>query len=142
MVSNHTNVRATNPNGQQLSVQHTTTDSPILPAGNLQQLQAIDPALVQWVVNQTEIEATHRRKETTRVNGFIFWERISGVIAGGVIALAGLLVSGYLAINGHDWVAVGIGGATLAAIVAVLVTRKHPGPSQEQTPPKNQKRRR
>ena len=122
--SNHTNLQASGPQGQQLSVQHTSTDSPILPAANLQQLQQIDPALVQWVVNQTEIEASHRRRENARVNTFVFIERVSGVVAGAGVAVLGFLVGAYLVMNGHEWAGVALCGSTLATIVAVLVTKQ------------------
>lgn len=130
MSSGHTNVRATDRNGQQLSVSHTTTDSPILPAANLEHLSRIDPSLVQWVVKQTEIEADFRRRESRRVNSFIFAERISGVLIGGAIAISGLIISAYVAIQGQPWVAGVIGGATLVAIVTVIVTRKSSDPSE------------
>ena len=124
MSNGHTKVQATNPDGRQLSVSHTTSDSPILPAVNLQQLQQIDPSLVKWVVDQTQIEATHRRKESTSINRFIFAERISGVIAGALVSIIGLVISGYLVLQGHDWAGVALGGATLITIVTVLVTGK------------------
>lgn len=123
--SNHTNLQASGPQGQQLSVQHTSTDSPILPAANLLQLQQIDPTLVQWVVKQTEIEADHRRSENSRVNTYIFVERISGVVAGAGVAVLGFLVGAYLVVNGHEWAGVALCGTTLATIVAVLVTKRH-----------------
>jgi hypothetical protein len=69
--SNHTSVQARNRDGNHLNLQHTSTDSPILPAENLRQLQAIDPSLVQWVINQTEQESIHRRKEEGKINWFI-----------------------------------------------------------------------
>lgn len=131
MSSGHTNVRATDRDGQQLSVSHTTTDSPILPAANLEQLNRIDPSLVQWVVKQTEIESEFRRKETRRVNSFIFAERMSGVLVGGGIAICGLLVAAYVAIAGQPWVAGIIGGTTLVAIVTVIVTRRPEADSED-----------
>jgi hypothetical protein len=141
MSNGHTKVQATNPDGHQLSVSHTTTDSPILPAGNLQQLQQIDPALVKWVVDQTQIEAAHRRSENSRINTFVFIERISGVVIGGIVGVAGLCIAAYVAVHGHPTVASIIGGSTLAAIVAVIVTRKN-GDAQQQPPAENQRKKR
>lgn len=134
MTNKHTNLQASDANGHKLSVSETTTDSPILPAANLQQLHQLDPKLVTWVVEQTQIEANFRRSEQKRINTFVFLERISGVIMGAFVAVAGLAVAGYVAIQGHDWVAVGIGGATLAAIVAVLVTRRNPSQAEPKKP--------
>ena len=138
MTNKHTNLQASDASGHKLSVSETTTDSPILPVANLQQLQQLDPKLVMWVVDQTQIESNFRRSEQKRINTFVFLERISGVIVGALVAVAGLAVAGYVALQGHDWVAVGIGGATLVAIVAVLVTRRHP----RQEEPKKPTRRR
>lgn len=137
MANNHTNVHATNSQGHQLSINHTSTDSPILPAANLQQLQQIDPSLVQWVVTQTEIEANHRRQSEVRINRYIFIERISGVVAGAFVAVFGLAVGGYLIYKGHDWAGTILCGSTLGVIVTVLVTKQRANSSQDQPPPKH-----
>lgn len=121
MANNHTQLHATDNEGSRLAIQHTSTDSPILPAENLARLKEIDPSLVSWVVQQTEIEAGHRRKETSHVNWFIFAERILGVILGAGVAILGLGAATYLALKGHDWVAAVVGGGTLATIVTVIV---------------------
>lgn len=42
-MAGHTELRAADKDGKQFSVSHTETDSPILPAANLRELQAIDP---------------------------------------------------------------------------------------------------
>lgn len=96
----------------------------------MQQLQQIDPALVQWVVNQTEIEASHRRRENARVNTFVFIERVSGVVAGAGVAVLGFLAGAYLVMNGHEWAGVALCGSTLATIVAVLVTKQNASKSE------------
>lgn len=132
--SNHTSVQAHNKDGHQLNVQHTSTDSPILPAENLRQLQAIDPQLVQWVITQTELESSHRRHEETKINWFILIERMSGVIIGGLVAVFGLSVGAYLILQGHDWAGVGISGVGLASIVSVLVARQQ---SKQKNEPSN-----
>jgi hypothetical protein len=46
MANKHTNLQAVDSQGQHVSLNHTSTDSPLLPVANLQQLQAIDPKLV------------------------------------------------------------------------------------------------
>ncbi len=144
MASNHTNLQSTGPDGKQLLVQHTTTDSPILPAANLEHLQRIDPSgeLVRWVVVQTEEEAKYRRQENTRVNRYIFTERIAGIALGALVAIVGLGLATYLAISGHDAVAGVIGGATLLGIVSVLVTRrKDAAPESEKSSTSTKKKK-
>jgi len=58
----HTVAKASTREGE-LSLTKTDTDSPILPAAQLRELQAIDPKLVEWVIQQTEVEANFRRRE-------------------------------------------------------------------------------
>jgi multisubunit Na+/H+ antiporter MnhB subunit len=125
MGNKHTSVQATNQQGEHVSIQQTSTDSPILPAANLQQLQQIDPKLVDWVVEQTKVEADHRRKIERQINWFVFIERMSGVLAGAAVAIFGLGISAYLVLHGHEWAGVAVSGTTLATIVTVLVTKDH-----------------
>lgn len=96
MANNHTNLQATNSEGHTVSLQHTQTDSPILPAANLAELQRIDPNLVPFVIEQTRLEADARRRSNTQLNWFIFIERISGVVLAAVIALFVFAIAGYL----------------------------------------------
>jgi len=137
--SNHTNLQAQNKDGQNLSFQHTTTDSPLLPAENLRQLHAINPELVTWVITQTEQEAGHRRRQESRINWFILVERMSGVIAGAGVAIFGLSAGTYLILRGHDMAGVGISGVGLASIVSVLVARR--GGKSAPAAPSNQAKR-
>lgn len=123
-MGNHTVVQAGNKEGEHLSVQHTSTDSPILPAVNLRELQAIDPKLVPFVIEQTALEAEFRRNESKRVNTLIFTERISGVVFGAIIALVVVGLGAYLILEGHDWAGVTLCGGTLATIVGIFVTKK------------------
>lgn len=113
-----------NKDGHQLSLNHTSTDSPLLPAENLRQLKEIDPDIVDWVLEQTVIEAQSRRGQERRVEWFIFIERMSGVLMGGFIAALGFIVGAYLIMNDHDWAGVTLCGTTLTTIVAVLVTKE------------------
>lgn len=120
-MGNHTSLRGTDNEGRQIDLSHIESDAPILPAANIEHLQRIDPRLVDLVIEQTKEEANFRRKQSARVNWFIFTERMSGVIAGTFIAAAGIIVSGYVILNGHPIPGTLIGGTTLATIVTVLV---------------------
>jgi len=59
-----------------LTVQQQETDSPIIPVAQLEKLHQFKPDAVDWVISQTQIEAEHRRKESKRINSFVFFERI------------------------------------------------------------------
>lgn len=144
MASTHTTAQATKPDGHHVVVQQTATDCPLLPAANLQQLAAIDPGLVQWVVDQTEAEANFRRDENRRINTLMFAERIVAVAAAALLAMSGFGVVVYLAMHGHDGVAAVIGGTTIVGIVGAVLARRweqpradRPGP---QTPPARKRR--
>jgi hypothetical protein len=121
-MAKQTHVNAQNGKGQSVQLLHHETDSPILPVPQLEQLHAFRPDLVDWVKDQTQLEAESRRARTSRLDTLIFIERIAGVMAGTAIAALGLGCATYLAINNQPWAASIIGGGTLAAIVSVLVT--------------------
>lgn len=148
MGNQHTRLQSSeNATGREFQVQHTTTDSPLLPAETLAKLQEINPRLVDWTLNQTVIEAEHRRRFELRTSTFVLIERLWAVSLGGIVALAGLGIAAYVALQGHDAVAMVIGGSTLGTIVAVLVTkqqlRSQPAPAQKQsTPASDQQRKR
>jgi hypothetical protein len=140
MANNQTSLQATDKDGQTVSVQHTQTDSPILPAANLKALADIRPDLIDFVLDQTRTEADHRRKSQGRVEGFVFVERISGVVAGAIIALFVFALGGYLVLQGHDWAGVAICGTTLVGIVSLFVSRQWSARAPTQIPEKPTKR--
>lgn len=123
-MAKHTQVKAQNQNGNSLQLTQHETDSPVLPVAQLEQLHAFRPDLVDWVKDQTEQEAVHRRKRVTRVDTFILIERLSGLIAGSLISCFGLLTAAYLALHDQAVVAGVLGGGTLVGLVTVLVQGK------------------
>jgi hypothetical protein len=140
MANNQTSLQATDKDGQTVSVQHTQTDSPILPAANLKALAEIRPDLIDYVLDQTGTEADHRRKSQKRVETFVFIERISGVVAGAVIALFVFALGGYLILKDHDWAGVAICGTTLVSIVGLFVSRQWSARASAQAPEKPARR--
>ncbi len=113
-----------------LDVSQTTTESPLLPIEQIAQLKQIDPARVDWVFEQTQVESTERRREVRRINTMVFIERIAGLFFALIIAFAGLGVAAYLAISGHDWVAGVIGGTTLVGLVTAFIAGKKSDPKK------------
>ncbi|AOJ81153.1 hypothetical protein WS86_11365 [Burkholderia savannae] len=97
----------------------------------IERLKEIAPDKVEWVFEQARVEGEFRRSETHRINTFRFAERMAGILSGFVIGVVGLGIAALLAIMGHDWAAVGIGGATLVSLVSVFVIGK-----AVRTPPK------
>lgn len=77
--------------GSEMLVQDNHSDAPLLPIAGIERLHVIRPDRVDWVFEQTQIEAETRRNEQTRINTFIFIERISGILAAlliGTLAVA------------------------------------------------------
>lgn len=64
--------------GKDITLQQHETDSPVLPVAQIEQLHHFRPDRVDWVFDQTRIEAEHRRSETRRINTFTFIERLLG----------------------------------------------------------------
>ena len=110
--------------GNQIALSHTTTDAPLLPIDQLERLRAIAPERVDWVFEQTQLESEFRRTEARRINSFVFIERILGLIFALLIALLGLSIAAYLALQDKTVVASVIGGTTLVGLVATFIVGK------------------
>lgn len=134
MSNRRTEIQAHSRDGDRFQVTSQDTDSPILPVAQLKALHEFRPDLIDWVVKRTEEEASNRRSRQTRVDQYVFIERIGGLVGGFAIALVGLLISAYLAMHGQPEVAAVVGGGTLVSIVSIIVTgRKKSVPASEQT---------
>lgn len=116
-----TTAKVTDRNGE-LTLQHHDSDSPILPVAQLEQLARIKPDAVDWVINQTQIEAEFRRNETKRINTFTLIERIIGQICALIIGMAGILGGSYVALNGHEAAGGTIASVALTGLAVVFLT--------------------
>lgn len=126
MGGRQTRVQAKSGNDE-LAVSTTTTDSQLLPIEHLERLQQVAPHRVDWVFDQTALESEHRRAEQKRVNTLIFVERIAGLVFALLVAVVGLGLASYLAINGKEVTASIIGGTTLVGLVATFIVGKRSG---------------
>jgi hypothetical protein len=104
-----------------LTVQQHETDSPIIPVPQLEKLQTFRPDLVDWVINQTQTEAEHRRAENKRINLFIFIERLVGQIFAFVIGMAAIGVGAYIALNGQPWAGATIAGVAITGLAGIFL---------------------
>lgn len=123
MAGRHTNAKA-NKNGDVL-VSQTTTDSPLLPVGQIEKLYQIDPAKAQWVFEQTEIEAAQRRSELKRINTMVFVEKLLSLLAALIVVILAFGVATYLAMHNHDGVAMVVAGGGLAYIVSAFLSKNN-----------------
>lgn len=94
-------LQAKNGNGAEVSIHTQETDSPILPVAQLEQLHQFRPDLVDFVVEQTKAEAEHRRKQSNRINTFVFVEHLLGIVASFAIGLVGVAGGIYAGLHGQ-----------------------------------------
>lgn len=71
---------------------------------------------MDWVFEQTQIEAGHRRAEQCRVNKFVFIERVIAYIFSTVMGFCGIGGGIYAALQGHDW----LGGVVASVTIGTL----------------------
>lgn len=110
-----------------MSISEHETDSPVLPVPQLERLQVFKPEAVDWVIQQTQIEAEHRRKQAETINGYIFKEHILGQICALIIGLAGIAGGAWVAVSGQAWAGATIATAAITGLAVVFLTgRKKP----------------
>lgn len=109
-------------NRDELTVSQHETDSPIIPVAQLEHLHAFKPEAVDWVINQTQIEAEHRRAQNGRINTFVFIERLLGQIFAFLIGLAGVACGALVAVNGQPWAGTTIASLSLTGLAVVFLT--------------------
>lgn len=118
--------QATNKNGDQLTVHSQETDSPVLPVAQLEQLHAFRPDLVDFVIEQTTREAEHRRKQDSRINLFVFIERVFGQLGAILLAVLGVGGGVYAGVNGQPWLGGTIASVTIGTLAVAFVHRNNP----------------
>ena len=97
MANKSTQARVRHRDGE-MTLQQQETDSPIIPIGQLERLQRFKPEAVDWIIQQTQIEAEERRRERRRLNALLFVERTLGQFFALVIGLAGIGGGAYIAL--------------------------------------------
>jgi uncharacterized membrane protein len=111
----------------EISVAEHESDSPILPAAQLERLHNFRPDLVDWTIKQTELESSWRRSETHRVNTFIFIERLLGQIGGMIIGFGAIAGGIYASTHGSEAVGVAIATVGLGTLAVVFLTGRSKG---------------
>jgi uncharacterized membrane protein len=105
-----------------MTVSQHETDSPIIPVAQLERLHQFKPEAVDWVIDQTQIEAEHRRAEDHRVNTFIFVERTVGQVFAFLIGMSGVVGGAYVAIHEQPWAGAMIASLALTGLAVVFLT--------------------
>lgn len=122
-MSRQTNARVKRHDGSELVVQDNHSDSPLLPIAAIERLQQIRPDRVDWVFEQTQIEAETRRKEACRTNTFIFIERLLGLIGALIIGITGVAGGVYVGLHGNPWLGGVIATATISTLAVAFIRR-------------------
>lgn len=121
MANRHTTAKVTRKDSE-LTLSEHETDSPVIPVAQLERLHIFKPEAVDWVISQTQIEAEHRRNETSRVNGFIFTEHIIGQIFALVIGIAGIGGGSWVAVSGQPLAGGTIATAAITGLAVIFLT--------------------
>lgn len=126
MANRHTNAKVTRQKdgNSELTLSEHETDSPIIPVAQLERLHVFKPEAVDWVISQTQIEAEHRRKETSRINGFIFTEHLIGQVFALVIGVVGIIGGSWVAVSGQPVAGGIIATAAITGLAVVFLTGK------------------
>ena len=88
----------------------------------IEQLHKFRPDAVDWIIQQTQIEADYRRKETQRLNTFTLVERILGQVFALIIGLTGIVGGSYVALNGQPAAGGTIASVAITGLAAVFLT--------------------
>lgn len=119
-----TNVKSTATRGTAAAARGAEAESPLLPVEQLEALGRIKPGAVDWLIEQTQLEAEHRRAELARVNNLIFVEHLFAQAAALVVAACGIGGGVWLAARGQPWVGVAIAAVVMAALAVVQVSAR------------------
>ena len=105
-----------------LDLSEHETDSPVLPVVQLERLHVFKPDAVDWVIDQTQLEAEHRRKKSSRINGFIFIEHLIGQFFSLIIGVSGIAAGSWVAANGQPVAGGIIATAAISGLAVVFLT--------------------
>lgn len=122
MANKSTTARVRRQDGGHLTVSQHETDSPIIPVAQLERLHQFKPEAVDWVIEQTQIEAEHRRAEDKRINTYTFVERTLGQVFAFIIGLSGVAGGAWVAIHEQPWAGATIASLALTGLAVVFLT--------------------
>lgn len=106
-------------------VQDNHSDAPSIPVASIERLHHFRPDRVDWVFDQTRIEAEQRRTEQKRVNTFVFIERIFGMLFAFAIGVCGIGGGLYAAIQGHDWLGGIVATVTIGTLAVSFISKRN-----------------
>ena len=81
------------------------------------------PGAAERILSMAEKQSSHRQALELKVISSDTLNSRLGTIFGFLLGASGLVVAGYVIVQGHDWAGVGIGGGTLATMVIAFLKR-------------------
>ncbi len=125
MASRNTQVKARKDlNGDEISLSHSQTDTPLIDVQSLAKLHEFRPDAVDFVLNQTKEEAEHRRKSESKMITYTFIERMGGLVLACLICISGIGGSIYAAIHGYEKLGIAIATVTIGSLAVAFLKRK------------------
>ncbi|MBQ9601398.1 MAG: hypothetical protein IJR46_05225 [Neisseriaceae bacterium] len=124
MASKNTQLKARNNQGNELSVSHSQTDSPILDVASLERLQQFRPDIVDFIIEQTAKEADSRIKNEAIIILFTFIERLGGILLAFAICILGVIGSVWTAKQGYTSLAITIAVTCIGTLAVAFLNKK------------------
>ncbi|WP_159991576.1 hypothetical protein [Pelistega ratti] len=123
MATKSTHVKAKSTLGDEISLSHSQTDSPVLDVNALERLHQFRPDIVDFIIEQTSKEAEFRRKEAKRINSFTFVERIGALALATIIGGGSIYGSIYAAQQGNSKLGIAIAVVGLGSLAVAFLRR-------------------
>ena len=124
MASKNTQIKAKNTQGSELHLSHTQVDSPVLDVTALERLHQFRPDIVDFVIEQTRLEAENRRRHEQRIAWFTFIERMGGIILAAGVCIGGIIGSIEAASRGYEKLAITIAVSCIGTLAVAYLRRK------------------
>jgi hypothetical protein len=100
------------------------SDSPILPVDEMERLYQFRPDVVDWVLEQTKIEAESRRQLQRECHLRLLAERRLGQIFGFLMGISGIIGGSYVAVNGSPTAGGIIATSAICTLTVAFLDRK------------------
>lgn len=87
---------------EEMTIQNQEIDTPVLPIEHMERIYQFRPDIIDWILKETETEATHRRQRNKSLDCKVFIERILGQVFGFLIGIVGITAGAIVAIKGFS----------------------------------------
>lgn len=121
-MAKNTQIKARNANSE-IHLSHSQVDTPLLDVNSIERLQKFRPDIVNFVVEQTKLEAEHRRTSDRKMINYTFIERIGALLLGALIGVGSVVGSIYAALLGFETLAGIIASVGLGSLAVAFLRR-------------------